>query len=152
MIRAEISVPQRRQVTANNRFSCAILFAPGYSRSVRFEPLPSQSTVASLPTTSWKSAWVLCSRRVARSRRPSAASDNAARRSTCDDGTANSHHARRPGGWSAQYRASGGGFSNTIVPHWKQHDSPADRCLSKKLDTFPPAGYSLFSWLTWRML
>jgi hypothetical protein len=94
---------------------------------------------------------VLCSRRVARSRRPSAASDNAARRSTCDDGTANSHHARRPGGWSAQYRASRGGFSNTIVPHWKQHDSPADRCLSEKLDKIPPEGYSLFSWLTWRM-
>jgi hypothetical protein len=33
-------VPQRRQVMANNRFSRAILFAPGYSSSVRFEPLP----------------------------------------------------------------------------------------------------------------
>jgi hypothetical protein len=37
---AEIRVPQRRQVMANNRFSCAILFAPGYYSSVRFEPLP----------------------------------------------------------------------------------------------------------------
>ena len=40
MILAEIRVPQRRQVMANNRFSRAILFAPGYSSSVRFEPLP----------------------------------------------------------------------------------------------------------------
>src|SRR5690242_1673599 len=148
MIRAEISVPQRRQVMANNRFSCSrldTLVQFGLShypvnrlwRAFRqrlgkvlgccvLVVLHDQEGHPLLLTTQRGEQHVMMGLPTLIMRDAQAVGLHSVERVEVGSPTRSS-------------------------PTGKQHDSPAARCLSKKLDKIPPEGYSLFSWLTWRM-